>query len=137
MEVELFTICKSVEDSNGKLSIHGIFNTIDVTQVPITTSFCVVARIRYYQNEFGEHDFQLLFGSPSGQITSHIIHHKFNVLPPSKFDFLVNFTLDTLINDIHFMTFKEYGVHHCAILIDGKQIGTRPFIVSPILLDAK
>jgi len=137
MEVEIFTICKSVEDVNGRFSIHGIFNTIDVSHLPVTHSFCVVARIRYYQNESGEHDFQLLFGSPSGQINSHVIHHKFNVLPPSTFDFPVGFTLDTLINDIHYMTFKESGVHHCAILIDGKQICTRPFIVSPVQMDTK
>ena len=59
MKTDIFTLCDSAQDYNGKLIIIGTFNKIIVNQIPaMHPEFAVVARIIFDENEKREHNIE-------------------------------------------------------------------------------
>lgn len=57
MKVDIFTLCDSAQEYNGKLVIVGTFNSIVAKQFPVVhPEFALVARIVFDENEKGVHN---------------------------------------------------------------------------------
>lgn len=57
MKVDIFTLCDSAQEYNGKLVIVGTFNSIGAKQFPVVhPEFALVARVVFDENEKGIHD---------------------------------------------------------------------------------
>lgn len=74
MQIDIFTLCESSHNYNGKIIIVGTFNQINSNQFPFVynSSFSVVGRIGY--DKEGKKDYKLSFLSPEGK----------NVIEPLK-----------------------------------------------------
>lgn len=60
MTVDIFTLCDSAKEYQGKLVIVGTFNTIVANQFPIIyPELAIVARIIMNQEEKGEHSLEI------------------------------------------------------------------------------
>lgn len=56
MKVDIFTLCDSAQEYNGKLVIVGTFNSIYAEQFPtLHPEFALVARLVFDENERGKH----------------------------------------------------------------------------------
>lgn len=60
MIVDIFTLCDSAKEYQGKLVIVGTFNTISATQFPVThPELAIVARIVMNNQEKGKHTLKI------------------------------------------------------------------------------
>lgn len=60
MTVDIFTLCDSAKEYQGKLVIVGTFNTIVANQFPVIyPELAIVARIIMNQEEKGEHSLEI------------------------------------------------------------------------------
>lgn len=60
MKIELFTLCDFAQESGGKLTIVGTFDTIVAREFPCTHPLLsVVVRLRHDLWEFGRHSFRV------------------------------------------------------------------------------
>jgi hypothetical protein len=68
MEVEIFTLCDYAQDTNGKTTIVGTFDTINAPTYPFVIPTCSIAlRIRFTRAEAGRHQFKVSFVNEDGQ----------------------------------------------------------------------
>lgn len=79
MKVDIFTLCDSAQEYDGKLIIIGTFNYIYAKEFPtLHPEFALVARIIFDENEKGKHniDFSIkkndedVYIMPPGQMTT-------------------------------------------------------------------
>lgn len=60
MEIEIFTLCDYAQDNNGKLTIVGTFDSINVASFPTDSPPCYMAmRIRIANSEAGNHSLKI------------------------------------------------------------------------------
>jgi len=84
MKTDIFTLCDSAQDYNGKLVIIGTFNRIIVNQIPtIHPEFAVVARIIFDEHEKKEYNIEFsikndddIFIMPTNTIKVDTTHSK-------------------------------------------------------------
>jgi hypothetical protein len=67
MHVDIFTLCDFAQESGGKLTIVGAFDTVFARQFPAVHPFmCLAVRLRFYIHEEGTHPMRIEFASPDG-----------------------------------------------------------------------
>jgi len=68
MTVESFTVSDFAQDNQGKLTVVGMFDTINVASIPCMHPFMsIAARIRFMRSEIGEHTIRIEVKNPDGQ----------------------------------------------------------------------
>jgi len=128
MKVDIFTLCDSAQEYDGKLVIIGTFNRLSSTQFPtVHPELALVARIIFSETEKGKHniDFMVkkenedIFVIPPGHMTADITESKGN---------------DTAINIIikgNNIPIQSAGIYKVTLNIDG-QIWDSDLIVSQV-----
>lgn len=85
MKVDIFTLCDSAQEYNGKLIIVGTFNSIYAKEFPtLHPEFALVARVVFGEDEKGVHniDFSIkkngeeVYIMPPGQMTADTTNTK-------------------------------------------------------------
>lgn len=85
MKVDIFTLCDSAQEYDGKLIIVGTFNSIYAKKIPtLHPEFALVARVVFSEDEKGVHniDFSIkkededVYIMPPGQMTADITDTK-------------------------------------------------------------
>ncbi len=124
MEVEYLLLChSSARDARQRLSILGIFETLQSTHTPLVITGEVVARILFSQDEQGSrHVFQAEIVNADGvkiiatDAVSFVVQSSLHDLPSAQ-DFRFDFTGGIVPN------FGEYVLQ---MLLDGKVIKVTP-----------
>ncbi len=67
MTVDIFTLCDFAQESDGKMTVVGAFDTIYARQFPAVHPFmCLAVRLRFYIHEAGTHAMRIAFAAPDG-----------------------------------------------------------------------
>lgn len=131
MEIELFTICNRTSVEDDKISLHQIHNLIEVLFTPVQNqSLTIVTRIRYSQNEYGRHIIKFIFTNPFDKEMPVKRTDNFLVRPSREFSFETGFTENTRVHDFSSLTFPDFGVYKIHLLIDNREVGVLPYIVT-------
>ena len=127
MKVEIFNLCDFAQtDANGKLSLIGIFDIINVKQVPATHNFCsLVAKIRFDKNEEGVKKIRISINDLDGK---SIIPTMDMITPVNipRNQTHANIQVVSLIPQIKFPYFGEYLI---GLDIDGRQAASATIYV--------
>ena len=68
LRIEIFCLCESASDQNGRLSIMGTFETVQALQFPVVLHRAmVVLRIRFWPEEGSRHQVRLTATDPDGR----------------------------------------------------------------------
>ena len=98
MEIEIFTLCDYAQDMKGKFVIVGTFDTIFPKQYPCNhPSCCIALRLRFSEDEQGEHKLELRLIDQKGLVKTPIKGHHSTV----------NFSLQ--FNQLKFETPGKYA----------------------------
>ncbi len=127
MDIEVFTLCDSAADYQGRLSILGIFDSIFATQLPATHPQCSVAlRMRFKKTEAGNHALTLHIVDYDGKMVIPALNGQFTIqLEDKQTQGSVN-----LVLNLQNLIFRSYGRYDVNLAIDGREIGSLPFSVS-------
>ena len=111
MHVDIFTLCDFAQESGGKLTIVGAFDTVFARQFPAMHPFmCLAVRLRFYIHEEGSHPMKIEFAGTDcseilrpieGELTvgdfsgsSRVVHSVFNfVSTPIEREGTISITL--------------------------------------------
>jgi len=126
MEIEVFTLCDAAADYQGRLSILGIFDTIFASNLPATHPQCSVAlRIRFKKVEVGNHALTLHIVDYEGKMVIPALSGPFGIQLVGQEQYgAVN-----LILNLQGLIFKSYGRHDVNLAIDGREVGSLPFMI--------
>jgi hypothetical protein len=68
MTADIFTLCDYAQESDGKLTVVGAFDTIYARRFPaVHPSMCLALRLRFYIHEEGKHAMRITFTGPDGE----------------------------------------------------------------------
>lgn len=127
MEVEIFTMSDYAQDNNGKLTIVGTFDTINVGSFPTTSPPCALAmRIRVGNSETGNHDLRIRCVDENNvEIPKLCLTGDFNVLPNQNSSYSgINIVLGLMP-----MKLERSGVLNFELYIDNEWARTIPLSV--------
>ena len=81
MHVDIFTLCDFAQESGGKLTVVGAFDTVFARQFPAMHPFmCLALRLRFYIHEEGTHPIRIEFAGPDGAEVVNPIEGELSVL---------------------------------------------------------
>ncbi len=67
MNADVFTLCDFAQESDGKLTIVGAFDTIYARRFPaVHPAMCLAVRLRFYIHEAGKHSIKIVFVAQDG-----------------------------------------------------------------------
>ncbi|MDR0568270.1 MAG: hypothetical protein LBG87_03590 [Spirochaetaceae bacterium] len=125
MRIELFTFCDYAQESGGKLTIVGTFDTIIAHNFPcIHPQLSVVIRIRFDIWEFSQHTFRIESRDINGEMTMNVISGNVDVKGAGNAT-----AVSHLVFTISNLRFKHYGVFNFILYIDNKEICSIPLHV--------
>jgi len=126
MQLEIFTLCDTATDTEGKLNILGTFDQISVKTFPyVYRRIAVALRVRFEPIEEGKHPVRISFVNADGK----------PVIPPLNAEFGVWFGGGThsvcrnLILEINGVKFDAPGHYSVDLAIDGRQERSLPLRV--------
>jgi len=77
---DIFTLCDFAQESDGKMTVVGAFDTIYARQFPAVHPFmCLAIRLRFYIHEAGSHAMRVSFAGPDGSEAAVPIEGKIEV----------------------------------------------------------
>ncbi|MDR2796095.1 MAG: hypothetical protein LBB47_05225 [Spirochaetaceae bacterium] len=125
MKSEIFTFCDFAQESGGKLTVVGTFDTILARTFPCThPQLSVVIRIRFNIGEFTSHDFRIEIRDLDGESCIEPISGTINV------DGAGNATaVSHLVFGINNLRFNSPRVINFTLYIDNKEIDSIPLYV--------
>jgi hypothetical protein len=126
MKTEIFALCDSAADYNGKLCILGTFDTLGAAQVPFVHPTCALAiRIRILAAEQGAHTFRISLIDSDGGIVAGPIEGNFTFqLPPGAATGAINLVINLLGT-----SFQKMGTHQIDLVVDGQALASLPVYV--------
>ncbi len=126
MNTEVFTLCDSAADYQGRLSILGIFDTIFAANLPAMHPHCSVAlRIRFSKVEEGKHSLTLHIVDNDGKLIVPALSGEFGIqLAENDRHGTVN-----LVLNLQGLPFNRYGEYAVDLAIDSHELGSLPFWV--------
>lgn len=126
MNIDVFTLCDAATNTNGKLNIFGVFNTISATKTPAIHAQCAVAlRTRFSRLEQGKHQIQLRFVDADGKSIMPDLDGELNV----KFDNGSMYAVSELVLQIQRLVFPKFGDYAVDLMIDGRHEKSLPLQV--------
>ena len=126
MDVQVAVLCDAAADCNGKLIVHGTFDTIVTSQLPIVHPSCSVAlRMLFNKVEEGKHEIKLHFGDEDGKPVMQTPPLPMEVMVPDDSIFVSR----NLIINIQQLKFDKAGLYSIDFALDGRQAGSIPLLV--------
>lgn len=130
MKVEILTLCDFAQNIGGKLIIIGAFDVFTVQKLPVIHPICsIAARIRFGNDEVGQHSFKLSVLDGDGKEIQANTHDNWNIqIPPHREWGTVNIVL--VINQLKL---SSCGKHFISLIFDNKlTMESLPFLVEKI-----
>jgi hypothetical protein len=125
MKTELFTFCDFAQESGGKLTVVGTFDTIISRNFPcIHPQLSLVIRIRFDLWEFANHSFRIETRDLDGEMSIEPISGKLEVKGAGNAT-----SVSHLVFTISNLRFKSSGVVNFALYIDDKEIASIPLYI--------
>jgi hypothetical protein len=125
MKTEVFTFCDFAQESGGKLTVIGTFDTIIARSFPcVHPQLSVVIRMRFNIGEFGAHNFRIEIRDLDGEICIEPVSGTINV------NGVGNATaVSHLVFGINNLRFTSSSVINFTLYIDNKEIDSIPLYV--------
>jgi hypothetical protein len=125
MKTELFTFCDFAQESGGKLTIVGTFDTIISRNFPcIHPQLSVVIRVRFDLWEFVNHNFRIEARDLDGELSIEPVTGKVDVKGAGNAT-----AVSHLVFTISNLHFKSNGVVNFVLYIDDKEISSIPLYI--------
>jgi hypothetical protein len=125
MKTELFTFCDFAQESGGKLTIVGTFDTIISRNFPcIHPQLSLVIRIRFDLWEFANHGFRIETRDLDGEMSIEPISGKIEVKGAGNAT-----SVSHLVFTISNLRFKSNGVVNFVLYVDEKEIASIPLYI--------
>jgi hypothetical protein len=125
MKTELFTFCDFAQESGGKLTVVGTFDTIISRNFPcIHPQLSLVIRIRFDLWEFSSHNFRIETRDLDGEMSIEPISGKLEVKGAGNAT-----SVSHLVFTISNLRFKSSGVVNFALYVDEKEIASIPLYI--------
>lgn len=124
MKLEFITLCDAAYIYEGKLSLLGSFDIINVPKLPHTLpSFSFAAKVRFNKGEEGNYKIRLLIKNPNEEILGKETTGKIdiqNIVKSASIPFVLN---------AQNVTFNNYGSHIVKFFLNDEIIGIYTFEV--------
>jgi hypothetical protein len=125
MKTELFTFCDFAQESGGKLTVVGTFDTIISRNFPcIHPQLSLVIRIRFDLWEFSGHAFRIESRDLDGEMSIEPISGKIEVKGAGNAT-----SVSHLVFTISNLRFKSSGVVNFVLYVDEKEIASIPLYI--------
>jgi hypothetical protein len=125
MKPEIFTLCDFAQESGGKLTIVGTFDTIITRSFPCThPQLSVVIRLRFNINEFDTHTFRIETRNLDGETCTPPVSGSINVKGVGNAT-----AVSHLVFGISNLRFTSPSVVNFILYIDDKETGSIPLYV--------
>jgi hypothetical protein len=125
MKIEVFTLCDFAQESGGKLTVVGTFDTILTRSFPcVHPQLSVVIRLRFNINEFNEHTFRIESRDLDGEACTPPVSGSINVKGVGNAT-----AVSHLVFSINNLRFGASGVFSFILYIDDKEAGSIPLYV--------
>ncbi|MDR1505899.1 MAG: hypothetical protein LBI67_02230 [Treponema sp.] len=125
MKTELFTFCDYAQESGGKLTVVGTFDTIVSRNFPcVHPQLSIVIRIRFDLWEFTDHNFRIETRDLDGEMSIEPITGKVDVKGAGNAT-AVSHLVFTFSN----LRFSSSGVVNFALYVDEKEISSIPLYI--------
>ena len=125
MKTELFTFCDFAQESGGKLTIVGTFDTIISRNFPcIHPQLSVVIRIRFDLWEFSSHSFRIEARDLGGEVSIEPVTGTVEVKGAGNAS-----AVSHLVFTISNLRFQSSGVVNFVLYIDDREIATLPLYI--------
>jgi hypothetical protein len=128
MNADVFTLCDFAQESEGKLTIVGAFDTIYARRFPaVHPSMCLAVRLRFYIHEEGKHAIRIVFATPDGSEAVKAIDGEAVVKDFSGSSRVIH-SVFTLVNT----PIDKEGTMSITLTVDGRQLLTSPLYAKKI-----
>jgi len=130
MNAQVAVLCDAAtQDSNSKLNILGVFDTIYAPQLPAIQPQCAVAlRVTFATGDEGQHKFTLNFINADGHPIVPAMEIPITIILPADAHFLsLNFVVS-----IQQLRFPEAGLYSVDVSASGRSLASIPLQVKPI-----
>lgn len=125
MKTELFTFCDFAQESGGKLTVVGTFDTIISRNFPcIHPQLSLVIRIRFDLWEFANHSFRIETRDLDGEMSIEPISGQLEVKGAGNAT-----SVSHLVFTISNLRFKSSGVVNFALYVDDKETASIPLYI--------
>jgi len=125
VKIELFTFCDFAQESGGKLTIVGTFDTIISRNFPcVHPQLSVVIRIRFDMWEFAAHPFRIEIRDINNEVNIDPISGTLDVKGVGN-----SSAVSHLVFTIGNLHFKSPDAVNFTLFIDDKEIGSLPLYV--------
>jgi hypothetical protein len=129
MKAEIFTFCDFAQESGGKLTVVGSFDTIIAREFPcIHPQLSVVIRLRFDLWEFSQHEFRIETVDLNGELNMEAINGKLEVKGVGNATAVTH-----LVFTISNLRFQREGVVNFVLFIDGKEIAGLPLYIRKLV----
>jgi len=125
MHVDVFTLCDFAQESAGKLTVVGAFDTVYARSFPAVHPFmCLAMRLRFYIHEGGTHPIKIEFSGTDGSEIVKPIEGELTVGDFSGSSRVVH----SVFNFVNTSIEKE-GTISITLSVDGREALTSPLYV--------
>ncbi|MFP3089414.1 hypothetical protein LQZ21_03715 [Treponema sp. TIM-1] len=125
MKAEIFTFCDFAQESGGKLTIIGTFDTIVSKNFPcIHPQLSVVIRLRFDIWEFVNHTFRIETRDLNGELNMETISGNVDVKGVGNAT-----AVSHLVFSISNLQFKSSGVVNFVLYMDDKELTSIPLYI--------
>ncbi|MDR2630946.1 MAG: hypothetical protein LBC60_08500 [Spirochaetaceae bacterium] len=125
MKAEIFTFCDFAQESGGKLTIIGTFDTIVSKNFPcIHPQLSVVIRLRFDIWEFANHTFRIETRDLNGELNMETISGNVDVKGVGNAT-----AVSHLVFSISNLQFKSSGVVNFVLYMDDKELTSIPLYI--------
>jgi len=125
MHVDIFTLCDFAQESGGKLTVVGAFDTVFARQFPAMHPYmCLAMRLRFYIHEEGTHPIRIEFAGPAGAEVMNPIEGELSVLDFAGSSRVVHSVFNFVSTPI-----EREGTIGITLSVDGREALTSPLYV--------
>jgi len=126
LRIEVFSICEAAVDQNGRLSVLGAFENLNVANFPCVLPQSTVAiRLRFWPAEIQQHSVKLVITNPDGRPITQILEAQgINPAASRERSQACNIILQLQNLPIH-----EAGEYSVDFYLNGQLEGRLPFCV--------
>jgi len=125
MTVDIFTLCDFAQESDGKMTVVGAFDTIYARQFPaVHPSMCLALRLRFYIHEAGTHSMRVTLAGPDGKDLAGPIEGELRVGDFAGSSRVVH-SVFTFVNT----PIAREGAVGITLSVDGREVLTSPLYV--------
>jgi hypothetical protein len=129
LRIEIFTLCEGAVEQNGRLSLVGTYNTLNVATFPLTIALMtVVLRLRFGPGESGSHAIRFALIDTDGNSLGADVGGTILLCPDDE-DRPYNHNLIVHLQSAQFAEPGEYAID---FHLDGKLEGRLPFFMNPL-----